>query len=89
MTGVDHVLDVRGIMLLDHLDAGAAIARNRIDVGSLHQPQTDVGVSQAVGGARLAVAINLEVLALEQRIEQLDMIAREHLVGRLRQDRCR
>lgn len=40
--GVDHVLDVRRIVLLDHLDAGPAVFRDLVDVRALQQPMGDV-----------------------------------------------
>ena len=52
-------LDVRRIEFLDHLDAGAAVLGDLVDVGTLYQPHTDVGVAQAVSRARLLVAITL------------------------------
>jgi hypothetical protein len=33
---------VRGIMLLDHLDTGAAVSRDCVDIGAFHEPQTDI-----------------------------------------------
>lgn len=47
---IQHVLAVRRIVFLDHLDTGAAVFRNLIDVSTLHQPQTDIGMPQAVAG---------------------------------------
>ena len=39
-------LDVRRVILLDHLDAGAAVFGDLVDVGTSHQAQTDVCVPQ-------------------------------------------
>lgn len=38
-------LDMRGVELLDHFDAGAAVFGDLVDVGTLHQPHTDVGMA--------------------------------------------
>src|SRR5260370_38107835 len=46
--GVDRVLDMHGIELLDHLDAGAAVLGDLIDVRPFHQSEADVGVAKAV-----------------------------------------
>ena len=49
--GVKRVLDVRGVELLDHLHAGAAVLGNLIDIRPLREPHADVNVAQAVGRA--------------------------------------
>jgi hypothetical protein len=60
---------MRRVVLLDHLDAGAAVLGNLIDVRAFHQAHADVGVSQALGGARFALSIKFEVRSFEQRVE--------------------
>ncbi len=44
---IKHVLDGRRIVFLHHLDAGVAVLGDLIDVGPLHQPETDIGMPQA------------------------------------------
>ena len=53
---------MHGVEFLDHLDAGAAVFGDLVDIGALHQAQADVGVPKAVGRARQAFAILLETL---------------------------
>ena len=62
---IKHVLDVRRIVFLDHLDTGATVFRNLIDVGTLHQPETDISMPQAVAGARVALAVMLHAEFVE------------------------
>ena len=54
---IDHVLDVRGVEFLDHLDAGATVLGDLIDVCTLHEPEADIGVPEAVSRARVAFAV--------------------------------
>ena len=83
--GVEAGLDVRGIVFLDHLDAGAAVLGDLVDVRPFHQAQADIGVAQAVGRAGLAFAVDLEIFFLQDRVEQLALPFREDQVRRLRQ----
>jgi hypothetical protein len=46
---IKRALDVCRVEFLDHLDAGAAVLGNLINVGALHQAQADIGVAQAIG----------------------------------------
>src|ERR1700680_2667206 len=59
--GVEAVLEVRGVVFLDHLDAGAAVFRDLVNVGAFQQAQADVGVPQAVGRAGLSLAVLLQI----------------------------
>ena len=54
-----------GVILLDHLDAGPAVLRNLVDVGTLHQAKTDVGVAQAVGCSALPLTVELQVFFIK------------------------
>src|SRR5579872_486441 len=58
---VDHVLDVRGVEVLDHLDAGPAVFGDLIDIRTFNKAQADVGMSKAVEGAPLAFAIEFQI----------------------------
>ena len=53
-------LDMRRVEFLDHLDAGATIFGDLIDVVTLHQPHANIGMAQAVGGARLFATVAFE-----------------------------
>ncbi len=41
-------LDMGSVEFFDYLDAGAAIFRDLVDIGSLHQTEADVCVPQAI-----------------------------------------
>ncbi len=66
---IKHRLDVSGIEFLDHLDAGAAVLGDLIDVCTLHKAEADVGVTEAVARSHIAVAIELQ-LELVRRVYQ-------------------
>ena len=59
-SGVKTRLDVRRVIFLDHLDAGATVFRNLVDVGTFHQAETAIGVPQALGRSRPSFAIGSE-----------------------------
>src|SRR5262249_41863257 len=63
-----------GVILLDHLDAGAAVLGYLVDVGAFEEAETDVGVAKAVSRARLAFAVGLEVLLGEDGVEELVVV---------------
>ena len=69
--GVEARFDVGGVVFLDHLDAGAAVLGDLVDVRAFHQAQADVGVAQAVGRARLSFAVDFQVFFVEDRVEEL------------------
>ena len=58
-----------GIEFFDHLDRRPAILGDLIDIRPLHQAQADVGVAQAVGSARLTIAVGFQVLFVENGVE--------------------
>lgn len=66
---IKRVLDVRCIEFLDHFHRRAAVLRNLIDVGPLHQPHANIGVAQAVGRARIAVPVELQLSARQHTVE--------------------
>ncbi len=82
--GVKIGLDVRGVVFLDHLDAGAAVFGDLVDVGAFHQAQTDVRVPQAVGRSRPAFAVEPEIFLVQNRLEKLALPFRKNEVCRLR-----
>jgi len=53
--------DVRGVVILDHLDAGSAIFGDLINVGPFHQSQADVSMAQAVGRAPASLSVKFEI----------------------------
>ncbi len=81
---IKRVLQVRRIKLLDHLDAGAAIFGDLLDIGAFHEAQTNVGVTQAVRGAPVSVPVEFELGPVKDTVEQFYMVTWEDRVGRLR-----
>jgi hypothetical protein len=57
--GIQRVLEVHGIVLLDHLHADPAVFRNLVDVGTFKQAQADIDVAQAVGGTLVVAMVAL------------------------------
>jgi len=47
------------VKLLDHLDAGAAVLCDLINVCAFEQSKADIGMPQAVAGADVAIAVEL------------------------------
>ena len=47
-SGVERGLDVRRVVFLNHLDAGAAVLSHLVVVGTFHKAQADVRMPQAV-----------------------------------------
>ena len=66
---VKPVLDVRGVMLLDHLHAGTAVLGDLVDVCALHQPKADVSVAKAVGRAAVAFSVEFQPFLVEDTVE--------------------
>ena len=84
-SSVEQVLDVRCVEFLNHFDAGAAILGERVDIRALHEAHANVGVTQTVCGTFLAVAIKLELGAIEDAVEKFDVVARKDMIRRFRQ----
>jgi len=74
---------VSGIQFLDHLDAGATVLGDLINVRALHEAHTDVGVTQAVGRALVLIPVKLELCAPENPIEELYVVTRKDVIGGL------
>ena len=68
---------MRRVELFDHLDTGAAVFSDLVDVGALHQPQADVGMPQTVGGAGSAVTIEAKILFVEDSLEEFALPLRK------------
>src|SRR5271157_442851 len=82
--GVKLRLNMRRVILLDHLDAGAAVFGDLVDVGAFHQAQADIRVPQAGGCSRPAFTIEPEVFLFQDRVEKLALPFRKNKVCRLR-----
>src|SRR5260370_41863517 len=76
---------MRSVIFLDHLDAGAAVFGDLVDVGPFHQAQTDVGMTQAVGRTRPAFAVEPEIFFVKNGLEKLALPFRKNEVDRLRE----
>jgi hypothetical protein len=50
---------MRRVEFFNHLDTGSAILGNLVDVRPLHQPQANVDMAKAMGGAPVAFAVEL------------------------------
>src|ERR1035441_6830720 len=82
--GVEAVLEVGSVVFLDHLNAGAAVLRDLINVRAFHETQADVGVPQAVGRAGLSFTVFLETFFVQDGVEELPVGLRKNRIGRLR-----
>src|SRR5258708_36409105 len=82
--GVEAVLEVGGVVFLDHLDAGAAVLRDLINVRAFHETKADVGVPQAIGRAGLSFTVFLEAFFVQDCVEELPVGLRKNRIGRLR-----
>ena len=66
----------------DHLDAGAAVLSDLIDVGALHQSQANVCMPQAVRRARSAFSVDAELFLVEDSFEKLSLpLGKNQIVG--------
>src|ERR1022692_3168527 len=82
--GVETVLEVGRVVFLDHLDAGAAVLRDLVNVRAFHETQADVGVPQAIGRAGLSLAVLLQIFLVQDCVEELPVRLRKNRIGRLR-----
>jgi len=60
-----------GVIFFDHFNACATIFSNLINVRAFHEAQTNISMSQAVGGAALALAVELESFFFQDNVEKL------------------
>ena len=56
--GVELGLDMGCVVFLDHLDAGAAVFCDLIDVRAFHEAHANICMAQAVSGAPVPVGRN-------------------------------
>ncbi len=78
---IDHVLEVRRIVFFDHLDTGAAILGDLIDISAFEQAKTNIAVAQAICRARFAIAVEFQIVVGEDVVEHLLEFARKEPVG--------
>ena len=78
--GIELGLDMGGVVLLDHLDTGAAVFGDLVDVGTFHQAETYIRVPEAVGRSGSAFTVQSEVLLVEDRLEELALPFRKNEV---------
>ena len=67
--GADARRNVRGIILLDHLDAGPAVLGDLIDVRTFHEPEADVGMTETVGRPAMALTVELQAFLFQNIVE--------------------
>ena len=67
----------------DHLDAGAAVLGDSVDVGTLHHTQADVCMPQTVRGPRLALSVDTKFFLVENSFRELALPLGENQVRRL------
>lgn len=82
-TRVDHVLQMGSVVLLDHLNAGAAVLGKLIDVRAIEKPEADIGMPQAVRATASPVPIELEIELVEDLVQQVVLAYRKQTVGGL------
>jgi len=80
---IQRVLEMHGVVLLDHLDARAAVLCKLINIGPFKQAKADVRVTQAVRRTSVAIAVKLEIFLGEQGIEDAGMASRKNTIGSL------
>ncbi len=74
---IERVLDVGCIEFLGHLNAGAAVFGDLINVCAFHKPHTDISVSKAIGRTSLSIPVELQFKFAEDGVEQLSMCFRK------------
>ncbi len=73
---------MRRVVFLDHLDTGAAVFSDLVDVGALHQPQVDIRMPQTVCRTRSAFAVEAEIFLIEDGLEKFALPFRKNEVRR-------
>ena len=73
---------MRSVIFFDHLDTCPAVFCNLVDVRAFHEPQADIGMTQAVSRASLLVAVKFQILLFQDVVEHFDVIAWEDFIGR-------
>ena len=75
---------MRRVVFLDHLDTGAAVLSDLVDVGTFHQAQADVRMPQTVGRTGSSFAVKAKILFVEDGFEKLALPLRKNKVSRSR-----
>lgn len=81
---VDHVLNMCGIVFLDHLHTCSAVLCDLINICALKEAHRYICVPQAVECAGVSFSILFHIEFAKQRVEQLALQRWEHQVGRLK-----
>jgi len=87
-SSIEKVLNVRCIVLLDHLDRGAAVFGDVINIGPLREAKTNIAMPKAIHGPRMAIPVELQPGLIENFIKEFEIAAREDDIGCLWQLRC-
>ena len=74
---------MRCVVFLDHLDAGAAVLGDLVDICTLHQAQADIGMAQTVRGTRAALTVNAQVFLVKDGLEKFTLPLGKNQVGEL------
>src|SRR5215471_9906658 len=72
---------MRGVIFLDHLDAGAAVLGDLVDIRTLHQSQADVRMTQTVRCARTAFTIKAQMFLIQDGLKKFPLPFRKKQVG--------
>ena len=75
---------MRGVVFFDHLDAGAAVLGDLVDVRAFEEAQADIGMAQGVGGPPVAVPVEFELVLAQDGVELLFVVGREDQIRGLR-----
>jgi len=70
------------VKFLDHLDAGAAVFRDLINVSAFHKAHTDLRMPKAISRAPVPVAVKLEFRTSQNPVEQFDVVAGKYRIRR-------
>ena len=49
------------VIFLDHLDAGAAVLGDLINISAFEQSEADIGMPQTVTGADMPIAVEFQI----------------------------
>jgi hypothetical protein len=66
---IDHVLDMRRVKFLDHLNTGTAVFGELVDVGPFHEPHRYIGVSEAIGRPGITFPVRFQILFVEDSVQ--------------------
>lgn len=81
--GIQRVLEMHGVVLLDHLYACPAVLGDLVDVGTFHQAEADIGMAETIRGPLVTFTVSLEPAISHGAVELLLVVLWEHEIGRL------